>query len=495
MVLETTLVLEDGPAAAGVAHINEHGAKQFGAILKCGWTATKGRIVQATRSWKPGEVILAEEPLHIVQEEEKSAAFQKLQRLCTQHEDDFDYEPLWYWCAIQSLTSEQVKGATVKGCKGTTKEIQRNLLLLHHEDADDPSSAAEIIVRELCPNADPMVVENLIQVWVLNCFEYSDDPQGYSTYFFSSFMSHSCHPNAVWHYDGANHVLRARREINPGDEVCISYLPEAQLLQSAPVRRMELHETKRFWCTCERCRAGETDFSRGQVCPRCNEGTVFARTPKAGPAKDAALLVAHFSEVSCSSCKHVLTQSERQKFCNQEAKLQEIVDKYSEEDAKEPSLADMQKAEALIDERFSQHVLADLCWERLCRFYASKRRPADQMRLLKRRVAFHEAAYPGLSGAHAWALESLGDCAARGTKGPSTSKQTKTQRSAAASVEDAEAALGYYGDALRVLRLMFGAEHEYVTDVVQKERRLRLFAETEVKTQSQEAKPVVVSKV
>merc|ERR1712087_1004562 len=95
-------------------------------------------------------------------------------------------------------------------------------------------------------------LERLIEIWVLNCFEYAHNAS--SIYFFSSFMSHSCLPNAVWHFRGADHVLRCRQRIRPGEEVCISYLPESSLLQSTPVRRLELNETKRFWCDCERCR-------------------------------------------------------------------------------------------------------------------------------------------------------------------------------------------------------------------------------------------------
>lgn len=97
--------------------------------------------------------------------------------------------------------------------RGVTAETQYNLRLLHHEKVLEPTKAAELIVSEIAVAADPRVVESLIQIWVLNCFEYSDDPQAYSTYFFSSFMSHSCFPNAVWHYSGADHVLRCRREI------------------------------------------------------------------------------------------------------------------------------------------------------------------------------------------------------------------------------------------------------------------------------------------
>jgi len=175
-------------------------------------------------------------------------------------------------------------------------------------------------VKELCPAADPITLERLIQIWVLNCFEYSDAPQGYSTYFFSSFMSHSCFPNAVWHYDGADHVLRARRTIKVGDEVCISYLPEDGLLQSVPVRRWELHETKRFWCTCERCMAPQ-DLSRGFKCPKCKgkDGIIFANVPEAGAAESPALLACELTGATCNKCPYKLDKKEATALASKEA--------------------------------------------------------------------------------------------------------------------------------------------------------------------------------
>lgn len=442
---------DDGPKEAGVQHINKHGKEHFEGVLRCAWTEAKGRILLATRNYAPGEVILTESPLHIVQEDEKSAGFRRLKKICKDYEDDFDYEPLWYWCAVQSLTAEQLQGAKVEGCTGASEETQFNLKLLHHEKVREPSAAARILVREMVPRADPVLLERLIQIWVLNCFEYSDNPQGYSTYFFSSFMSHSCWPNAVWHYDGTDHVLRCRREIKIGHEVCISYLPESGLLQSAPARRMELHETKQFWCDCLRCAPGVDDNSRGLKCPNCEEGCVFAFTPAAGPAESgAALLASHLVDAKCPNCGWTVTEEESQKLAALEKKLQDLLDRYGRSEVQ--TLKRLQQDESFVDQYFSQHVLADLAWEQFGSHYASKSRVDDTRRLLKHRVEFHQAAYPGLSGAHAWSLEALGDCASKGAgKGPSE--------------KDLEAAMRSYSEALEILRPMFGNEHEYVTEV------------------------------
>jgi len=483
---------ELGPPSAGVAHINEHGQKAFQGVLRCSWTKNKGRIVHAERTYKQGEIILVESPLHIVQEEEKCSAFQRLKTLCEKHPDDFDYEPLWYWCALQSLTKDQLKDAKVGGWKGTDATIQRNLLLLHHEEVTKPSSSSVILSEQLAPNAEPVLIERLTQIWVLNCFEYSDTPQGYSTYFFSSFMSHSCFPNAVWHYDGADHVLRARRNINVGDEVCISYLTECGLLQCVPVRRGELHDTKRFWCTCERCAAGALDASRGFACPTCKDGVVFALCPE-GPAQDDSLLAAHIMGAECKKEKCKMTRNLAKKLSTLEAECQAAIDyftsKISNGSSREIPLKDMQDREAWLDKHFKQHVLADLCWEQMSEIYRLRGRLSDNRRILEKRCKFHSGAYPGLSGAHAWMLEARGDAMAKSSssgnsagasysshslgsqgKGPGRGGAGAKKKAVwePATKSNPKAAIEFYDEALEILRLMFGEKHEYVQQVVSK---------------------------
>lgn len=486
----------------GVNRINKFGQDHFEGKLQCSWTDAKGRIVHATRAFELGEIIFREAPLHIAQEgksgrqlgeddnlisppgKEEHPAWKKLKKLCKTYEDDFDYDPLWYWCALCSLTKEHLDGAEGQKAKAkpstmpagrwepVDSEIHQNLLLLHHEDVTEESSAAKILKRELCPNADPIVLERLIQIWVLNCFEYSDAPQGYSTYFFSSFMSHSCFPNAVWHYDGSDHVLRARRAIDVGDEVCISYLPEDGLLQTAPSRRWELHETKRFWCTCERCKAGELDLSRGLTCPKCGEGKVFAKVPKGGPQKNADLLKDHLVDAECTKCQQKLTKAESEACHKEEVRLKGIVDTLTDGDRDDLSPARCEEIEAMINEKFAQHVLADLAWEQLADHYASTRRRGQQRRLMDLRRAFHREAYPGLSGAHAWTLEAFGDAMIIDSASQASRKGGGKSEWQEVVKPDFKKAGEYYTEALDILTKMFGEEHEYVTQVEEKREKL-----------------------
>lgn len=464
--------MAEGPPSAGVAHINAHGKQHHEGVLECRWTDEKGRILHATRDFAEGDIILVESPLHIVQEDDSNAAFKHLRELCKKQADDFDYEPLWYWCALKSLTKEQLRNAKLGGWSAADAAVQHNLLLLHHDEVCEASTSSDILVKELVPGVEPIIIERLTQIWVLNCFEYSDNPQGYSTYFFSSFMSHSCWPNAVWHYTGADHVLRARRNIKVGDEVCISYLPEHGLMQSAPVRRLELHDTKRFWCSCERC-TGAQDLSRGFVCPSCGKGKVFSRTPDGGPAQDDTLLASHLAGATCDACGKSLNKKEATRLAGHEKRLKKIVEDYAQRArgtrADIPDMKELQATEDFIDSVFSQHVLADLAWEQLAECHSARRRSSDQRRLLERRCAFHASAYPGLIGSHAWALEAQGDALMRAA-GAKPSKQTGKKVWQPTAKDSPKEALRLYSEARRILFLMFGEEHEYVAQVERKSR-------------------------
>lgn len=454
--------MASGPESAGVDHINAHGREHFGGILECHWTEGKGRIVHATRTWQQGEVILVESPLHIVQEDASSKAFKKLQQMCKKHK--FDYEPLWYWCALKSLTKEQLEGAYEGGWECATALQQKNLLLLHHE-VHEAGTESQMMVSELVPNCDPMTLERLTQVWVLNCFEYSDSPVGYSAYFFSSFMSHSCFPNAVWHYTGSDHVLRARRNIKVGDEVCIAYLPEEGLLNPTVMRRHELHSTKHFWCDCERCDATE-DPTRGVYCPKCSTGTVFSVATDPDNNKKEYVPTA-WTARKCNSCGHILDAQQAQEITANENKLRKMVEDGFEKSG--PTIKDAQKNERWMESKFSQHFLVDLAWEQLAEFYVKHELYDEQRRVLQSRCAFHSVAYPGLSGTHAWSLEALGD-ALKINHSPDKKKAGGVKPVVKADKKKAEQS---FLESIRILRLMFGEDHEYVESVADKLKALK----------------------
>eukprot|EP00928_Gymnodinium_smaydae_P078434 TRINITY_DN623_c1_g4_i1.p1 TRINITY_DN623_c1_g4~~TRINITY_DN623_c1_g4_i1.p1 ORF type:complete len:599 (+),score=140.89 TRINITY_DN623_c1_g4_i1:208-1797(+) len=471
--------------AAGVEHINAHGAEHFGGALKCRLAPGKGRVLVAARSFHPGEVILREAPLHKVQEEASCAAYRRLEKLCAEREDDFDFEPLWYWCALRSLTKAQLAGAFGGGWAATTPAVQERLLLLHHEKEpleSKPFASARILARELAPGVDAAVIEQLTQVWVLNCFDYTDEPQGYCTYFFSSFMSHSCFPNAFWHYDGDDHVLRAREAIGVGDEVCISYLSEDWLVRSAAERRQDLLDTKRFLCVCPRCAEGP-DLCRGFVCSGCGAGEVFPparRPPSSGLSEDGDEREAppELSAAICRACGRRPSAEEAAELIRFEASAAKLVTLFEEA----PDAQNARWLEENIPSVLGQHWLAALAWEHLASFYAdaddaetdvdTERRIGNRLRALRRNCAYHGQAYPGgRTGAHASALETLADAlaavsAAAAERAASSSKSEGSDDAVATAVAAGREAATHYARAIAITSLLHGDGCEQASTLV-----------------------------
>ncbi|CAM9428275.1 unnamed protein product [Ectocarpus sp. 6 AP-2014] len=68
-------------------------------------------------------------------------------------------------------------------------------------------------------------------------------------------------------------VVRAIADVEPGEELLVSYLAFDHVAKPTPDRRLRLLETKFFECHCSRCDA-EHDIWRGFRCPRCHQGAV-----------------------------------------------------------------------------------------------------------------------------------------------------------------------------------------------------------------------------
>ena len=71
----------------------------------------------------------------------------------------------------------------------------------------------------------------------------------------ASFINHSCTPNALALFSGSEIVIRATKNIQPGEEITISYI---EILQTTKERHNELQERYFFQCQCERCCNEET---------------------------------------------------------------------------------------------------------------------------------------------------------------------------------------------------------------------------------------------
>mmetsp|Transcript_65336 Transcript_65336/g.120472 ORF Transcript_65336/g.120472 Transcript_65336/m.120472 type:complete len:478 (+) Transcript_65336:86-1519(+) len=449
-------------ADGGVEFINHYGLVTHRGCLRCQVVPGKGRTLVAMRDFNPGDVILEELPLHIVQEEEDSARYQRLCELCEEH--NFAYEPLWYWCALKSLSATELGRSS---CGGNSNELpwapldehKRHMLeMLHPGEERGPGEACIKLKEEFGLSIESTELERLLQVWIHNTFDYSDEPQGYATYFFPSFMSHSCYPSALWHYsqhDNTTYVLRARRRIRRWEEVTVSYLDETLLLDHAPARRWDLKETKQFWCLCERC-AGAHDRSRGMKCIHCREGSVFAWAPGHRSAEDGNLQVDLFVGAECSSCSHKMSQAEAQQLNRFELSLQRLVDSWEERDLQD---RDALNGKRLIAAAFTQHSLVDRALVQVAKYYKKARRWDAHCQALEERSNFQAAAYPGLSAERAWTMEAHADGCRKAAECTPETARLRLQE-----------ALRLYGKAYELIFVLFGDKHEYTESIRKKVR-------------------------
>lgn len=187
-------------------------------------------------------------------------------------------------------------------------------------------------------------------------------------------------------------------------------------MQSAPHRRWDMYEHKLFWCNCERC-GGKQDLSRGFNCPACKDGTVFAAVPEPGPVESGELRATELIRAQCSKCDYRLNKNQAVSLCKKEIEVQRMLSlvKPDESDRSpdaKSKLTDITAAQLFTmveDGGFAQHVIADLSREQLIDFYREAGDFLKVLKLLEKRRAFFEGAYPSLNGAHADILEEIAD--------------------------------------------------------------------------------------
>ncbi|CAE8610232.1 unnamed protein product [Polarella glacialis] len=309
--------------AESVEHVNSYCKSQVNGSLRCALDGHKGRVLLAVRDFECGDRLFSEAPLHLVAEAPADPGFTRLRRLAKQR--GFAHTPLWYWAALGSLTEADCRNCEVVLHKVSVEQQQR-LQMLFHPAADSPSKDILAIVQEFWAQAPTSQrgsvaakLERLLGVWLLNCFEHSEEPVGFSTFFLPSFVSHDCRPNCMWHYEGDSFVMRARKAIAAGDEITVSYLAEEALLESTASRRTQLEATKHFLCNCGTCSA-TLDLVRGFACPGCKEGEVFLDVRGERPASAA--------QGACRRCGFLPDARQVSDLAEQEARIEELVQEW-----------------------------------------------------------------------------------------------------------------------------------------------------------------------
>ncbi|XP_078053469.1 SET and MYND domain containing, class 5 [Augochlora pura] len=85
--------------------------------------------------------------------------------------------------------------------------------------------------------------------------------EGSGLYVLQSAINHSCVPNAIVEFPYSNNVLvlKAIRDIQPEEEICISYLDECDLERSRHSRQEALRSLYLFICRCDKCLSQAND--------------------------------------------------------------------------------------------------------------------------------------------------------------------------------------------------------------------------------------------
>jgi SET and MYND domain-containing protein len=78
---------------------------------------------------------------------------------------------------------------------------------------------------------------------------------GYGCWPAASYFNHSCGPNIEKNREGRTWYFRAGRDIEKGEELCITYLSGEERRLSRGKRILRLKKTWGFDCACERCEA------------------------------------------------------------------------------------------------------------------------------------------------------------------------------------------------------------------------------------------------
>ena len=457
---------------------------EVAAPFSCEFSETKGRVLRVSESFEPLANLFQGPILHKISEDKLNPIFQSLNYLfdlCT--DGSLDYGAMWYWCGLNSLPfriSHYIDPIPDEKCK--------QLKLLYHPEVISPSRTVQRVCEAIKPYLErPLSESEMIEidlmaiVWTLNCFEYSDDPITYASYFLPSFMSHSCYPNAMWTTAGEQFVIRAQRELEVGDELTVSYLTEEFGLRPKDRRIEHLKSTKFFTCDCLRC-TSQTDDTRGFSL----SSTCYVRFPEWS---------------ACAHCSHAsnLSEPEISNFLTLEKKASDLVNYYDDGAGDDviptrtnPDLftsdADAIELESTITSLGPAHWTYSRGFYQLSQYYKAIARYPKAIACLKlhlhSRSNFVKACDPQVSSSYAWSLEELGDLLLLHVSGAVMAGLSEQRREDHClrwipkgddDYETLENAgiIEAFSESAKILAGIFGDTHEHTTTAIEKLSRVK----------------------
>ncbi|KAI3834983.1 hypothetical protein MKX03_007276 [Papaver bracteatum] len=264
--------------------------------LSVSTTPEKGRCLNTTRNFSPGEVIITEEPYVCVPNNSSESKCDGCFKSVNLKKCSACQVP-WYCGSTCQKSEWKLHRLECQALAGLNKERRKSLTpslrlmvrlylkrKLQNEQvfqttATDNYNLVEALVDHMSDIGEKQLVlyaqmanlVNLVLEWpnsnikeiaqnfsklACNAHTICDSelrPLGTGLYPVISIINHSCSPNAVLVFEGRRAVVRAVELIPQGTEVFISYVETAE---STAARQKALKEQYFFTCSCPYCRKG-----------------------------------------------------------------------------------------------------------------------------------------------------------------------------------------------------------------------------------------------
>lgn len=120
-------------------------------------------------------------------------------------------------------------------------------------------------LQQLSTNVINIFEQNLMEDDLSNSRE---TPVAVGLYLTLSFLNHSCDPNLIPIYAGSKIILKAKRSIAAGEELCFSYGP-TYFNMNYSQRQKWLLEQYFFRCQCKSCLIKQQNFNKAFLCNVC----------------------------------------------------------------------------------------------------------------------------------------------------------------------------------------------------------------------------------
>lgn len=158
------------------------------------------------------------------------------------------------WSDVLHLESES--------CPYTSPaDLEFHITSYHHLLACAPHTLLDQVTRENLQTLAQKSSHNVFNIWSQDLDDGGSGGSeclGYGLWTAASYWNHSCGPTVRKRRDGRKWKFWAERDVECGEELCISYLGADERDMTRQERRAKLKEHWKFDCACRRC-AAETD--------------------------------------------------------------------------------------------------------------------------------------------------------------------------------------------------------------------------------------------